>query len=139
MSEGATIAAVEFQSAGSREPDPTSKTSSGCAYGFNPQARESLIEFSEEFTEGQISFNPQARESLIKPQSNTSSGHRGFNPQARESLIIPSIRIKTCTVGFNPQARESLIPRPFQASCRPLVFQSAGSREPDQETVIYTH
>ena len=93
-----------FQSAGSREPDPTSKTSSGCAYGFNPQARESLIEFSEEFTEGQISFNPQAR----------------------ESLIIPSIRIKTCTVGFNPQARESLIPRPFQASCRPLVFQSAG-------------
>ena len=84
-----------FQSAGSREPDPTSKTSSGCAYGFNPQARESLIEFSEEFTEGQISFNPQARESLI--------------------------------------------PRPFQASCRPLVFQSAGSREPDQETVIYTH
>ena len=54
-----------FQSVGSREPDPTSKTSSGCAYGFNPQARESLIEFSEEFTEGQISFNPQARESLI--------------------------------------------------------------------------
>ena len=77
-----------FQSAGSREPDQGTKKVLVSQYGFNPQARESLIQKYLQFFYCQFLFQSAgSREPDRQMQLRGPMAYR-FNPQARESLIL---------------------------------------------------
>jgi hypothetical protein len=153
---GGVYGYVLFQSARSRERDPTRPRGSTSTHRFNPRARASAIEHT---THGLRSpntfqsvrsrerdhrarrgarrergFNPRARASAIHPERGVDCRPKCFNPRARASAILPCRRDAGRLVRVSIRALARARSTQPRAEKRTNTFQSARSRERDPDT-----